>query len=270
MPDAATPRYTHGHHDSVLQSHRWRTAANSAAYLLPDLRPGLSLLDVGCGPGTITADLAALVAPGTVTAIDSEPAILEEARTVAGARGITTVRFEVADAHHLPYEDTCFDVVHAHQVLQHLADPVAALRELRRVCRPAGVVAARDGDYGGFVWAPADPLLDRWQELYRAVARANGGEPDGGRLLVDWARRAGFSRVEASASAWVYASAEERAWWGASWAQRATVSTFADSARAHGLASEEELQAIAGAWRRWGTAEAGWLLIPNGEVRCRP
>ena len=50
-------RYTHGHHESVLRSHRWRTAANSCAYLLPHLRPDMSLLDVGCGPGTITADL---------------------------------------------------------------------------------------------------------------------------------------------------------------------------------------------------------------------
>jgi len=270
MPDTPAPRYTHGHHDSVLQSHRWRTAANSAAYLLGDLQPGYSLLDVGCGPGTITADLAALVAPGPVTAVDMEPAILDEARGVARSRGLTNVRFEVADAHHLPYDDASFDVVHAHQVLQHLPDPVTALGELRRVCRPGGVVAARDGDYGGFVWAPADPLLDRWRELYLAVARANGGEPLAGRLLVDWARRAGCTRIEASASAWVYTTAEERAWWGGSWAERATVSAFAENARTYGLATDDELQAIAGAWRRWGAADTGWLLIPNGEVRCRP
>ena len=56
--------YTHGHAESVLRSHRTRTAANSAAYLLPHLAPGQRLLDVGSGPGTITADLATLVAPG--------------------------------------------------------------------------------------------------------------------------------------------------------------------------------------------------------------
>src|SRR6266702_3009156 len=76
---AKAATYTHGHHESVLRSHTWRTAQNSAAYLLPQLRPGMSVLDVGCGPGTITADLAALVAPGRVVALDSAQPILEQA-----------------------------------------------------------------------------------------------------------------------------------------------------------------------------------------------
>ncbi len=67
MPDTT---YTHGHHESVLRSHRWRTAANSAAYLLPYLRPGQDLLDIGCGPGTLTGDLARAVSPGRVVGID--------------------------------------------------------------------------------------------------------------------------------------------------------------------------------------------------------
>src|SRR5262245_33426749 len=58
--------YIHGHHQSVLRSHRSRTAANSDAYLLPHLQAGMTVLDVGCGPGTITCDLADVVAPGQV------------------------------------------------------------------------------------------------------------------------------------------------------------------------------------------------------------
>lgn len=270
MTDHPAQRYTHGHHDSVLQSHRWRTAANSCAYLLPRLRPGLRLLDVGCGPGTITADLAALVAPGTVVAVDAAAGILDEARATAAARGADNVVFEQADALALPYPDGHFDVVHAHQVLQHLPDPVAALREMRRVCRRGGVVAARDGDYGGFLWTPPDPVLDRWLTLYMAVARANGGEPLGGRQLVPWARQAGYEEIAASASTWVYATAEERRWWGASWADRVTRSAFADAARAHGLAADDELAAMADAWRRWAASDTGWIAIPNGEIVCRP
>src|SRR5271157_3369786 len=72
--------YTHGHHESVLRSHRWRTAENSAGYLLASLRPGLALLDIGCGPGTITFDLAALVAPGSVTGIDADAGVIAQAR----------------------------------------------------------------------------------------------------------------------------------------------------------------------------------------------
>ena len=94
----------------------------------------------------------------------------------------------------LGFEDHSFDVVHAHQVLQHLSNPVAALAEMRRVCRPGGLVAARDGDYGGFFWFPDDPGLTEWQALYRNVARALGGEPDAGRHLLSWARQAASPR----------------------------------------------------------------------------
>ena len=270
MTEPAGPRYTHGHHDSVLRSHRWRTAVNSCAYLLPHLRAGQRLLDLGCGPGTITADLAALVAPGTVVAVDAAAGILDEARSTVGASGSRNVVFEQADALALPYPDGHFDVVHAHQVLQHLPDPVADLREMRRVCRPGGVVAARDGDYGGFVWTPPDPVLDRWLELYLAVARTNGGEPLGGRNLLAWASQAGFEDVTASSSTWIYATADERRWWGASWAERATSSGFAESVREHRLATDDDLAAIADAWRRWAAAGTGWIVIPNGEVICRP
>mgnify|MGYP000379149974 CR=1 FL=1 len=138
MPARPPDRYTHGHHDSVLSSHRTRTAADSAAYLLPRLAAGQRLLDVGCGPGTITVDLAALVAPGQVVALEREAAVLDEVKQLAKARGLTNLDCIVGDVYALGYEDDAFDVVHAHQVLQHLSDPVTALREMRRVARPGG------------------------------------------------------------------------------------------------------------------------------------
>jgi SAM-dependent methyltransferase len=267
MPETV---YTHGHHESVLRSHQRRTAANSAGYLLGHLRPGLSLLDVGCGPGTITADLAELVAPGRVTAIDAAPSVLEQAATLAADRGLANVGFEVADAYATGYPDGAFDVVHVHQVLQHLTDPVAALREMRRICAPGGVVAARDGDYGGFTWYPAVPELDEWLALYYRVARGNGGEPDGGRRLLSWARDAGFGEITSSASSWCYATPDDRAWWGGTWAERITRSAMADQALAAGYATREDLERIAGGWRRWAAAEDGWFALLHGEIICRP
>src|SRR3984957_6621919 len=152
--------YTHGHHESVLRSHTWRTAENSAGYLLPHLRPGMTLLDVGCGPGTITADLAALVAPGRGVGLERAEGVLAQAGAAAAAKGVANhVEFAVGDVHALHFPDDTFDVVHAHQVLQHVADPVQALRELRRVCVPDGIVAARDADYAGFTWFPLLPTL---------------------------------------------------------------------------------------------------------------
>src|SRR3954451_21245710 len=199
MQDLYVDTYTHGHADSVLQSHRWRTAENSAAYLLPSLRPGLDLLDVGCGPGTITVDLAARVAPGRVVGLDVSTDPLAEAREAAARAGVH-VTFEVGDVYALAAGDDTFDVVHAHQVLQHLTDPVAALREMARVCRPGGVIAVRDVDYGAFVTFPADAGLARWLGLYHRGARRNGAEPDAGRRLLSWAHAAGLRDDVASTS----------------------------------------------------------------------
>jgi SAM-dependent methyltransferase len=267
MPPASET-YLHGHHDSVLRSHRWRTAANSAAYLLPRLQPAARLLDIGCGPGTITADLAALVPEGEVVAIDLAPGILEDARAEAERRQLANLSFEVGDVYQLAFADNSFDVIHAHQVLQHLADPVAALTEMRRVCRPGGLVAARDGDYGGMFWYPAEPGLAEWQALYRQVARALGGEPDAGRRLLSWARPVGFTTVEVSAGSWCYASEEDRSWWGASWADRLTKSPFGDRAVEHGLATRPDLERLAEGWRRWAASEDAWFCVPHGEILC--
>ncbi len=205
MPDTT---YTHGHDDSVLRSHRWRTAANSAAYLLPRLRPGSDLLDVGCGPGTITADLARAVAPGRVVGID--------AARRGGGRGpgrgrlppARPVTFEVADLFALPFADDSFDVVHAHQVLQHVADPVAALVEMRRVCRPGGVVAARDADYPTFTFAPAEPDLDRAIAAYGELTRVNRAHWDAGTPPArPGPMPPGSPRWRPSASVWCFATA---------------------------------------------------------------
>ncbi len=262
--------YTHGHHPSVLRSHQWRTAANSAAYLLPHLRPGQAILDVGCGPGTITTDLAELVAPGRVVGVDAAEEALVQARAAAHARTVSTVEFAWGDAYALDFPEGSFDVVHAHQVLQHLAEPARALAELRRVCRPDGLVAARDSDYGACAWYPLDPALDRWLALYHELVRHNGAEADAGRRLLSWARQAGFSEVTASASVWCFATPEDRAWWGGLWAERVVASSFAALAVESGLSTRDELAAIADAWRRWSAAEDGWFLVPHGEILCRP
>ncbi|MGW6022378.1 class I SAM-dependent methyltransferase [Streptomyces sp. NPDC055099] len=268
MPEE-TAVYTHGHHESVLRSHTWRTAANSAAYLVDALKPHMRILDIGCGPGTITADLAALVPDGHVTGVDHAPGILDRARATAAERGLRNVEFTVADVHELDYPDDSFCVVHAHQVLQHVGDPVRALSEMRRVCAPGGIVAARDADYSAMAWYPKPPAMDGWLDLYRRVARANGGEPDAGSHLKSWALQAGFDDVTASASTWCYTSADERAWWSGLWADRTVASGYAALAVEGGHTDAGELRAFADAWREWGEREDGWFAVLHGEILCR-
>lgn len=266
-PSPDDPRYTHGHHDSVLRSHRWRTAANSAAYLLPHLHPGQDLLDVGSGPGTVTADLVRIVAPGRVTAME----VNEDARglTMAelDARWLTADGV-VGDVHSMDFVDGSFDVVHAHQVLQHVADPVQALREMRRVCRPGGVVAARDSDYSSFNWYPEIPELDEWMDLYQSVARANGGEPDAGRHLLAWAHAAGFDQVEVSSSSWSFASPDRSRFWGYMWADRILNSDIARRVIDLDLATRADLERISSGWRVWADHPDSFFGTFLGEIIC--
>jgi len=259
--------YTHGHAESVLRSHRARTAANSAAYLLPHLRPHDRLLDVGSGPGTITADLAGLVA--AVVAIEVSDEAAELTRTELDRRGVTTAEVRVADVQALDLGDDAFDVVHAHQVLQHVADPVAALREMARVTRPGGVVGVRDSDYAAFAWYPRLEGLDRWLALYQSAARANGGEPDAGRHLLAWAHAAGLTDVTATSSTWCFATPDTRAWWGGMWAERITGTALADQLLRDRLATADELDDVARAWRAWAADPDGWISVPHGELVVR-
>jgi len=259
-------RYTHGHHESVLKSHTWRTIDNSAAYLSRHLEPGLSLLDVGSGPGTITVEFADRVAPGRVVGLDASPEVIAKASADFSRDNL---EFATGDAYALPFADHSFDVVHAHQTLQHVADPVAMLREMRRVAKPGGIVAARDVDYAGTFWYPVIADLDAWLALYEQVHRSNGGEPDAGRRLKAWAREAGFTEVATTASVWNFSDAIDREWWGSMWEARVLQSAFAGDAVSKGLATPQQLEAISRAWRHWADSEDGWLAMPHGEIIAR-
>ena len=261
--------YTHGHHDSVLRSHRWRNVDNSAAYLRPHLRAGLRLLDVGCGPGALTLDLARHVPNGEIVALDRAEDVLDEARRTL-RESATPVRVMSGDVYQLPFPDGSFDIVHAHQVLQHISDPSSALGEMRRVCAPGGLVAVRDSDYGSFRWFPEDARLDAWLRMYFRVTESNRTFPDAGRRLFQWARAAQFRDVTASASVWAFSTAAEREWWASLWAERVVHSSLGQQAQERGFATERELAEMAAAFRAWSAADGGFFTLTHGEVLASP
>ncbi len=257
-------RYTHGFHEVVVASHARRTAEDCAAFLLPRLDSNAAVLDVGCGPGTITVGLARYCR--RVIGVDAEAQVLEDALAHVHRSGLANVEFETGSAYELRWDDGSFDVVYAHQLLQHLAQPVRALREFRRVLRPGGLVAVRDADFGTMVHAPVETAIERWRDLYHQVAAANGGEADAGRHLLPWATEAGFVDAEASSASWTYADPESRAGWGEVGAIRITEGSCADHAIEHGLADRGDLEAMADGFRRWAARPDGYWGFLHGQV----
>jgi ubiquinone/menaquinone biosynthesis C-methylase UbiE len=264
--------YSHGHHSSVVNSHARRTAKDSAAYLLPHIQPHFTILDIGCGPGTITTDLAQLVPQGRVIGVDAVEEVLSQARSHAEGRGVTAnLEFRSVDANALPFEDGTFDIVHCHQVLQHVKDPVGILREMRRVAKPgSGIVAAREADYKSFTWYPEPRELDDWMALYQKIGPANGAEPNAGRFLRKWCKEAGYEgeRITLSWDSWLY-TGEAAQHWGKSWAGRVLSSNYASSVLGHGFGTQEELKKISEAWKAWGEDPDAFIAVPNGEILYR-
>jgi SAM-dependent methyltransferase len=257
--------YTHGHSDAVLRSHRWRNAQNSAAYLLPHVEPSMRLLDVGCGPGTLSIDLARHVAPGRVLGVDLDPSVVAEAARTAEGSGLD-ISFVAGDFAAVDRPADGFDVVHAHQVLQHVGDPVDTLRSMARLARPGGIIAARDADYPAMTWFPREPRLDRWLDMYMAVTARNGANADGGRQLLHWAQQAGLCDITYTTSTWTFHTTDDLAWWTSLWADRVISSRLGHMAVEYGVATGDELDDMAQGWRAWGTQPGAVFVVMHGEI----
>lgn len=229
-----------------------RRAADRFPFLLPHLRPGLRLLDCGCGVGSITLDLAEQVAPGEVVGLDRDASQVADATAAATARGLANARFEVGDVYALPFPDASFDVAVAHALLFHLREPVRALREMRRVLKPGGLVAIGDADIATLIFMPATPALTRGWELFTRALRHNGANPGQGRYARRVLREAGFVRVEGYATAESFGTPEgtrrfatvhDRLW---------RSPAILDVIVGQGWATREEVEGCCAAFLAWG------------------
>jgi SAM-dependent methyltransferase len=241
-----------------------RAAAREAAFLLPHLRPRMRVLDVGCGPGSITLGLAETVTPGEVVGIDLQPAQVERARALATGRGVANARFEVASAYALPFPDGAFDAALAHCVLMHLREPVRALRELRRVLRPGGVVGVRDPDWGSRLFVPATPLLEEWDAVRVRVRQHSGGDPFMARHHRRLLLEAGFARAVAGASVEGAGSPEETRRRAAF--DQAALQGLGRTALAEGWLDQPAVNAIAAEIDAWAECPHAFLATVHCEA----
>lgn len=254
--------YTHGHAAATVRQHGKRTAEEAAAFLLPELRPGMRVLDVGCGPGSITQGLAERVAPGQVIGLDLSRETLASARANAAARGLHNLAYEEGSVYQLPFPDASFDAAYAHQVFQHLREPAKALQEMLRVLKPGGLVGVRDVDWGTATYWPTDPWIDRFIETHMRTWYRNGGEPRMGRELRALFNAAGVTDLRVTAAVWCYTTPEDTTEWGESYSARLLTSPMGERAIEYGFASRADIESMAAAFRAWAAhPDALWAFV---------
>ena len=200
----------HGVTPDLSRDYAKRTANQQAVFVLPYLRPGMDLLDVGCGPGTITLGLAQAVIPGSVTGVDHDWQHVEMASKLVGENDVPNATFQTGDALSLPFDDDTFDAVFENDMFTHLSQKASnAAKEVYRVLKPNGIFAARDVDADAVVWGHRTDALKQLDELFIAWHQSRGSDITLGRKLPAILREAGFINTIKSVSADTKGNPEE-------------------------------------------------------------
>ena len=206
---SATPDYTMGFSEEYLEVLKRFTAESHAGHLLPYLRPGLRVLDFGCGPGTISVGLAEAVAPGELHGVDMEESQVRLARSAAKAIGLDNAKFHVGDVTDLPFEEGFFDIAHCHNVLMHVPDTRAVLAEAKRVLKPGGIVSCREVICESSFTYPEFGIIRSGWAMFEDLLAADDGHPQMGKEMKGHIVDAGFENIRMTASFSAYSTPEE-------------------------------------------------------------
>ena len=279
MPDAsdrsaapaARDGYTVGYGKATLNALQQRTLATCARFFLPHLHPTMVVLDCGCGPGSMTLEIAERVDPGQVVGLDRDEQQVVAARSLAAERGVANARFEVGDVYALPFPDDTFDAVFSHALVSHLREPERAFSEMRRALKPGGVLAVAENDNGTWVISPADSAMERLASLFQQALDHNGGN----RLLMRHVRgallAAGFTAVEAHAGAEVWGTPAAVRDMAAAMGALAQGPGFVGPVLEQGWASSAEVEALPAELLAWGELPDAYVaVLKPGALGWKP
>ncbi len=252
--------------DMTLKYHGSRTADTHASWFLPYLKPGMSLLDCGCGLGSITMGFAKLLEPGQVTGVDMSDLQIKRAQERAAEAKVSNIRFEVADICQLGFADNSFDALFSHDVLEHVPEPGKALQEMKRDLKPGGIIGIRDVDWGGNLSAPDDGAFERILDIYESYLKSVGGDPRIGRHLGRLLFEAGLLEVRTTASYDFWGDPE-----GLEFITQIRISAFADAGfvkwvTERGLAKVEELETVISTMRSWQSLPGAFAAAAHCEA----
>ncbi len=258
--------YTMGYDEDFRQMLDRRSAETHARHLLPHLRPGMRMLDVGCGPGTISVGLARTVAPGELVGIDVEQSQIDLAQAAATAGGHTNARFRVADITALPFADNSFDVAHCHAVLNHVPDTQAALREVRRVLKPGAIISCREFIGESSFNEPDHADFRAAWTVFIGLMKANGGHPDMGKQLKPQLVAAGFADITFTASFEVFNTPEDIAFFHSLVVDWFFSPKIIAAATGFGLATHDQFEQWRKTYDDWREAPRAVGAIAFGEA----
>jgi ubiquinone/menaquinone biosynthesis C-methylase UbiE len=254
------------HGTDLQQSMAACTALQHAAFFVQHLRQGMHVLDCGSGPGSITVDLAFLVAPGQVVGIDIGESEVERARGLASERGSANVRFETGNVYNLPFAANTFDAVFSNAVFDHLSKPLEALSEMRRVLKPGGMVAIRAADADGYLIYPHNPAMEKYGDWTSRRKAEQGVNRRIGKQLRVMLQEAGFVRVEASASYDSYGTPDRVRILGNALAATLGSAKKVNELVQRGWTYQAEVDEVAASLRRWAEDPDAFMAQSFGEA----
>jgi ubiquinone/menaquinone biosynthesis C-methylase UbiE len=261
-------QYSGGYSPLIIEQFKQRSFAKQGAFLKPYLTPGLTVLDCGCGPGSMTLDIAELVKPAKVFGIDNSEIQIQQAMALQQQRNIEQVEFTTASIYELPYLDQQFDIVFAHAVLYHLAKPEQALAEIHRVLKPNGLIAVRDACHSGDIMVPWQTDLAAMWMVIEQIFTYQGGNIYFGSEHRYYLLKQGFQQINISCSYDCFATEAEKDSIFRYWCQFLTEDHYALILAQH-WATADEVMSFVNVLKQWCDNPASFFARARCEAVAR-